>query len=150
VLKLKGVYVFFWLIAILMVVWGEMDAFWVGSCADDVQLIYLLETLLILMTAVCVPVSLKLFSWILVRKIDMMSISDALQAYLKANHLRLLLLAIPVYAGIVIYYLMMSSSAILCALIALTASLFCVPSEKRLRNELHLQRTKEEEGGIYE
>lgn len=144
--QLKVVYACFWLIAILMVIAGEMNGAWVGGLADDVQLIYMLETLIILLTAICVPVSLKLYSWVLTKKIDMMSITEALKAYGRISHIRLFLLAIPVYAGIAIYYLMMSSSAVLCALIALTASLFCLPGEKRLRSELRIQKAEEEEG----
>ena len=37
---------------------------------------------------------------------------------------------------------MLSTTGILCALIALTASLFCVPSEKRMRQELFIQQEK--------
>ena len=40
---------------------------------------------------------------------------------------------------------MLSTTGLLCALIALTASLFCLPGEERLRRELHIER---EEGGL--
>ena len=43
---------------------------------------------------------------------------------------RLALLAMPVLAGFLTYYMMLSNKGVLCALIALTASLFCLPGEK--------------------
>lgn len=48
-------------------------------------------------------------------------------------------------AGFLTYYGMLSTTGLLCALIALTASLFCLPGEERLRRELHIER---EEGGL--
>ena len=53
---------------------------------------------------------------------------------------RLALLAMPVLAGFLTYYMMLSNKGVLCALIALTASLFCLPGENRLRKELHIEK----------
>lgn len=41
------------------------------------------------------------------------------------------------------YYIMLSSTGALCALIGLTASLFCLPGEGRLRKELHINKEEE-------
>ena len=38
------------------------------------------------------------------------------------------------------YYFTLSSTGALCALIGLTASFFCLPGEKRLRAELHIDK----------
>ena len=57
--------------------------------------------------------------------------------------MRLALLAIPVLAGFFTYYVMLSSTGVLCALIGLTASLFCLPGEGRLRKELHIDKEEE-------
>lgn len=85
----------------------------------------------------CIPEAL---SWVLVRKIDAVSISDALRLYVLWSGVRLALLAIPVVAGFLTYYMVLSNKGVLCALIALTASLFCLPGEKRLREELHIDK----------
>lgn len=131
-------YVVFWLVPVSVVVAGECGSGWVGLCVDNVQATYLAETLVILLTACCVPVSLKLFSWILVKKIDEASVEVALKLYARWSTIRLILLELPALAGCVAYYLMLSNKSILCALIALTASLFCLPGEGRLRNELKI------------
>ncbi len=128
----------FWLVAVAFVVCGEIGGDWVGAYADDERTIYLAETLLILLTALCVPVSLKLFAWVLVHKIDRVSLPVALRLYLRWSGVRLLLLSLPVLSGLLAYYLLLSGTGALCALIGLTASLFCLPGEERLRRDLQI------------
>lgn len=144
---LKVLFFAFWLLAILIVVACEaLDGF-TGRYAANPKAIYLGETIVILLTILTIPISLKYYARILANKIDKLSIDKALQAYRKLNYLRLALLAIPMLAGLFVYYQMLSNTGVLCALIALCASLFCVPSEKRLRQELfiHTEKTVEDE-----
>jgi hypothetical protein len=101
------------------------------------------ETVTILLAASCVPIALKLFSWVLIRKIDVVTLPEALRLYALWSGVRLALLAIPVLAGFFTYYIMLSSTGALCALIGLTASLFCLPGEGRLRKELHINKEEE-------
>ena len=110
--------------------------------AENDKAIYLGETILILLTIICIPFSLKYYARMLTNKIDKLSIADAIKTYRTINYLRLALLALPIWIGLYIYYQMLSTTGILCALIALTASLFCVPSEKRMRQELFIQQEK--------
>ena len=127
--RTKMMFVYFWLLPVFLVAFGETGGEWVGAYAGDVRAAYFAETVTILLTAVLVPVSLKLFSWMLTKKIDVVAITDALR-----------LLAMPVLAGFLTYYMMLSNKGVLCALIALTASLFCLPGENRLRKELHIEK----------
>lgn len=138
--RVRSAFAYFWILPILLVILGETGGDWVGMYADDVRVTYLAETISILLVAINVPVSLKLFSWMLVRKIDTVSLPDALRLYLLWSSVRLILLAIPVLAGFFTYYMMLSNKGMLCALIALTTSLFCLPSEERMRRELHIHR----------
>ena len=126
--RTKMMFVYFWLLPVL------------GAYAGDVRAAYFAETVTILLTAVLVPVSLKLFSWMLTKKIDVVAITDALRLYALWSGVRLALLAMPVLAGFLTYYMMLSNKGVLCALIALTASLFCLPGENRLRKELHIEK----------
>lgn len=132
----------FWILSILLVLLGETGGEWVGMYAGDVYVTYMAETITILLAAFCVPVSLKLFSWVLIRKIDVVTLPEALRLYALWSGVRLALLAIPVLAGLFTYYIMLSSTGVLCALIGLTASLFCLPGEERLRKELHINKEK--------
>lgn len=138
--SVKNVYYCFWIFPIAIVLLGESVDEWVGCYATNLQLIFLVETILILLTALCIPLALKLFAQILIKKIDKLSIADALKQYRVWSIVRLGLLALPLLMGLSVYYLMLSTKGLLCALIALTASLFCVPSEKRMRAELHIEK----------
>lgn len=143
VARQRMVFIVFWLLPILLIVIGETGINWVGMYATDVRAIYVAEASTILLTAICVPVSLKLFAWVLVRKIDYVTIPQALRFYSLWSIIRMVLLALPVLTGFVVYYLMLSNTGVLCALIALTASLFCIPGEGRLRRELQINKKEE-------
>lgn len=140
--QLKYLYFAFWFIAIAAVVLCEVFDEFGGKYADNDKVIYLSETILILLTIVCIPVSLKYYARILTNKIDKLGIADAIKSYRTINYLRLSLLTLPLWVGVYIYYQMLSTTGILCALIALTASLFCVPGEKRMREELFIHQEK--------
>ena len=115
--RLKVIFISFWLLPVLLIIVGETGGEWVGMYAADVRATYLAETLVIL------PEALHLYSfW---------------------SKIRIILLMLPVLAGFAVYYLMLSNKGILCAFIALTASLFCLPGEGRLRKELHINKEEE-------
>lgn len=137
-------YVFFWVLPAFLLGAGELELIPVGSIEGNVQATYYFETVSILLTALCVPLSLKLFGFVLKKKIDEMTIALALKRYVQMNILRLVILEIAIVVNILCYYLALSSTGNLCMLIGLTASLFCLPSEKRLRNELHISKDKDE------
>lgn len=138
--RARTIFVYFWLLPVLLVILGESGGMWVGKYAGDTHATYLAETVTILLAAVCIPLSLKLFSWVLTKRIDVVTIQEALRLYTFWSGVRLALLAVPVVSGFLTYYMMMSNTGVLCALCALTASLFCVPGEERMRRELHIQK----------
>lgn len=138
--KLKIGYVLFWALPLLILILGECDMEWVGLYADNARISYVSETVGILMVASCVPLALKLFSWVLIKKIDKVSFPEALKLYFVWSSARLLMLEVALIINILTYYLTLSNTGLLCALIALTASLFCIPGEKRLREELHINK----------
>ena len=74
-------YLLFWMVPVVFVLVGETTDSWVGAYADDVRTTYYAETLSILLAAACVPLSLKLFAWVLYRRIDRAGIARALQLY---------------------------------------------------------------------
>ncbi len=140
---LKRQYTLFWVIPVGIILAGECDLFPVGLLADDQRTTYLFETIAILITAACVPLALKLFSWVLTKKIDEMTLPVALQQYTRWSGVRLMLLEVAILFNLAAYYTTMHSTGALCALIGLTASLFCIPNENRLRNELHITINEE-------
>ena len=74
-------YIFFWVLPAFLLGAGEFELLPVGSLADNAQAVYYFETLGILLTALCIPLSLKLFSLVLKKKIDQMTITLALKCY---------------------------------------------------------------------
>lgn len=133
-------YIVFWVIPAVLLFAGEFELFPVGVLAGNVRATYFCETIGILLTAACVPLSLKLFSLVLKKKIDQLTIPVALKRYEQLSYIRLALLESAVIFNITYYYLALSTTGNLCMLVALTASLFCLPSEKRLRTELHIAK----------
>ncbi len=140
VAHIKVTFACFWAFPILFVAFGEVENDWVGMYAGNVSVTYMAETITILLAALCVPLSLKFFSWGMTRKIDAAAFPKALKLYARWSDVRLLMLAVPVVAGLFTYYAMLSTAGVFCAVIALTASLFCLPGEGRLRREMHIDK----------
>ncbi|MCR4765020.1 MAG: hypothetical protein K5856_02455 [Bacteroidaceae bacterium] len=141
VATLKRNFAYLWFAALFVIILGETGGFnLTGAYADNARVVYFTETIIILITSCCIPSALKLFAWVKKKKIDVDTSSEtAMRQYLMWSTVRILLLAIPIITGIIGYYLMQSTSCILCACIGLTASLFCVPSEKQLKKDLMIE-----------
>ena len=107
---LRTLYISFWLVPVVVVILGETTEGWVGYYAGDVRTTYFAEALCILLAAICVPVSLKLFAWVLKRRIDVAAMGRALQMYVFWSGMRMVLLALPVIAGFLTYYAMLSTT----------------------------------------
>lgn len=137
---LKTQYIIFWLIPIAVFLCFEADLLPTGIYVGDGAKQYVWETLGVLLAIVCVPLSLKLFSFVLRKKIDALTFPVALSKYCFWSGIRLSLLEVTVLFNLVIYFMTLNSIGGLCAMIGLTASLFCLPSEKRLREELNIAR----------
>lgn len=137
-------YAFYITIAILLVVLYQSDIILEGTYAGDFGMQYILETIGILTTIALVPLSLKVFSVKLNKKIKMAGFENALKLYRQWSSVRLMIIAFITYLNIMIYYMTLNSIGGLCALIGLTASIFCLPSERKLREELNLVTKNEE------
>ena len=79
--RVRTTFAYFWMLPILLVLLGETGGEWVGMYAGDVRVTYMAETVTILLAASCVPIALKLFSWVLIRKIDVVTLPEALRLY---------------------------------------------------------------------
>ena len=91
---LKIQYVVFWALPFLMMIGFETDLLPVGIYADDARMQYLLETVGILSAIAIVPVSLKLFAYVLKKKIDPADLLRAFTLYARWSAIRLLLLEV--------------------------------------------------------
>ena len=143
VVFLKALHAFCWILPLSVGIWVEAGAAWTGVFAGEARLEYVLETVVILLTVVCVPLSLKLFAWVMEKQIDPSGFRRALRLYAWWSTVRALLLFLPALCGFVGYGLLLSNACLLCGLIALVAMLFCVPGTQRLQRELHIDAEEE-------
>ena len=88
--RVRTTFAYFWMLPILLVLLGETGGGLVGMYAGDVRATYMAETVTILLAASCVPIALKLFSWVLIRKIDVVTLPEALRLYALWSGVRLL------------------------------------------------------------
>lgn len=138
-------YIVFWLLPILIGLAGELDIIPNGALfTDKPEFIYGYQFAGILLAVCLVPISLKLFQWTIAKKIDALSIEAALAKYGKTSIIRLGMLALVVVFNLIAYYLITSTTCLFCAAIALMMALFCIPSDRRLREELHLTNNDKE------
>jgi hypothetical protein len=92
----------------------------------------------ILLTIGLIPFALRMFNMNLVKRIKDLPLQQALKSYQIWSLLRLALLFVPAILALSFYYLTMNTTNLFCACMALIATLFCVPSENRIKNELDL------------
>lgn len=132
-------YVVVWLLAIGLFALNETGVLEEGGLAHDGRTSYVLQTATVLLTLCLIPVSLKMFSMALEKRVRPLPLPEALRAYLRWSEIRLALLAVVVMIGLTVYYSTLSSIGGLCALVGLLATLFCLPGEARLKGELNLE-----------
>ncbi len=136
---LQGEYILLWVLPLLLAALYETGVMTEGLYADDAQVDYILQTAGILLAIGLIPVSLRLFSLSLVKYVKNLSLPDALKSYRRWSEVRIGLLLVAVLVNLSAYYLTLNNTGVLCALMALAASLFCVPTRQRLLDELDLE-----------
>lgn len=139
---LKKCYIAFWLLPIIIAVCGELDWITNGLFADNFKMCYYFDFFDILITASFIPIALKLFQWTLVKHIDKLSFPIALHKYATLSIIRIALIAFALVFDMCSYYLTLSNTGIFCAGITIIAVLFCIPSDKRLREELQISKSE--------
>lgn len=137
--RLRVEYIVFWLSAVLLFLAYETALLEEGVFAGNVQMEYILQSTGILLALGLIPLALKIFSLALVKRISLLPLAEALPSYLRWSEIRLSFFTVIVLVNLSVYYLTLSSVGGLCALIGLLASLFCWPSEKRIKEDLNLQ-----------
>ena len=127
-----------WTAPLLLVVLYETGLYQEGLLAGNAQMEYILQSVSILLTIGLIPFALRMFNLNLVKRIKELPLQQALKSYQAWSLLRLALLFVPAIMALSFYYLTMNTTNLFCACMALIATLFCVPSENRIKNELDL------------
>ena len=118
------------------------------TTSGDVRMDYVLQTVGILLAVGLIPLSLRLFSLSLVKNVKQRSLPEALKSYRRWSEIRTGMLVVPVLVNLSFYYLTLNNTGVLCAMMALIASLFCVPTRKRMLDELDLVKEENEEPAL--
>ena len=134
----KSAFLGVWTAPLLLVVLYETGLYQEGLLAGNAQMEYILQSVSILLTIGLIPFALRMFNLNLVKRIKELPLQQALKSYQTWSLLRMCLLFVPAILGVSFYYLTMNSTNLFCACMALVATLFCVPSENRIKNELDL------------
>ena len=134
----KSAFLGVWTAPLLLVVLYETGLYQEGLLAGNAQMEYILQSVSILLTIGLIPFALRMFNMNLVKRIKDLPLQQALKSYQIWSILRLALLFVPAILALSFYYLTMNTTNLFCACMALIATLFCVPSENRIKNELDL------------
>ena len=131
-------YVLVWALPLVLVALYETGVMTEGAYAGDVRTDYILQAVGILLAVGLIPLSLRLFSLSLVKHVKQLALPEALKSYRRWSEVRIGMLLVPVLVNLSFYYLTMNTTGVMCAMMALIASLFCVPTHKRMLDELDL------------
>ncbi|WP_455663892.1 hypothetical protein [Phocaeicola sp.] len=131
-------YVLVWVLPLVLVALYETGGMTEGVYAGDVRMDYILQTVGILLVVGLIPLSLRLFSLSLVKHVKQLTLPEALKSYRRWSEVRIGMLLVPVLVNLSFYYLTMNTTGVMCAMMALIASLFCIPTRKRMLDELDL------------
>lgn len=127
-----------WAIAIITFLTGEFG--WIPNglyCTESgSQTEYYLNLTSIITVIVCIVLALQLFSLNTRKGLKRMNHEEALISYHKWSCIRLGMLLISAIYGIVVYFLLLNSTGILCACMAMVVTLACIPSEEKLNKYL--------------
>ena len=134
----KSAFLGVWTAPLLIVVLYETGLYQEGLLAGNAQMEYILQSVSILLTIGLIPFALRMFNMNLVKRINELPLQQALKSYQAWSLLRLALLFVPSILALSFYYLTMNTTNLFCACMALIATMFCVPSESRIKNELDL------------
>ena len=127
-----------WVAPILIVVLNETGVYQKGIYQGDVQMDYILQSISILLTMGLIIFALRMFNLNLVKRIKNLPLQEALKSYRIWCDVRLSLLFVPIVLDFAFYYLTLNTTSLFCGLMALIATLFCVPTKSRIMNELDL------------
>lgn len=125
-----------WLIAVVVVVLGEMGVIPNGVVEPYSNDEFVLNTASIVLTVIGIPVAIKLFTLNTTRGLRRMNKEEALNAYHVWSAVRMSILCVLAVFSLVVYYVTLSTSGVFCCCISLFATLYCWPSKAKIGSYL--------------
>lgn len=121
-------FVVVWIIACMQAVLSELGVFPVAYVRLDAAGQYVIQLVGIVLTLVCIYVSLKWYKFSFVKR-RMTNDIDA-RNYHQQGLFRVVVIAVPILYNLFLYYATLNSQLSFCFLISMLASVFCWPKEK--------------------
>lgn len=125
-----------WLMVVVAIVLGELDVIPNGMVLPRSSEEFWLNTAVIVLTVVGVPLAVKLFTLNTTRGLRRMNNEEALRSYHIWSAVRLGILCVAAVFSIVIYYMATSLSGAFCALIVVCVTVYCWPSGEKIGSYL--------------
>ncbi len=120
-------------LALLIVLLFEADIILPGIIASDQTMQYVLLMLMELLTVVCIPLALKLFS---MKSVKRRLVAGGNSPLMLFGTLRLAMLGAPIVVNALLYYLSLSAAFGYLAILGALCLAFVYPSESRCLNEI--------------
>lgn len=136
--QLKSNYYGIWAFAVIVTILIMIGDLPVEETMINDRFAFIAQSVGILTTLAFIPFGLRLFQFGLVKKIKELPLEKALKRYLFWNRIRLAFLGLPFVVNFTFYICTSNNTFLFCACMTIIATLFCIPSEERLKNELDL------------
>ncbi len=127
-----------WIFMAGLIALFECDVLPVGIWMEGDLGFYYQQSLGILLALVLIPASLKFFH-VRLQKIKHLPWQESVRKYQLLSWARLGALLIPAVFNLLLYYFSLNTAPAFVALITMMATLFCLPGERRMRNELEIE-----------
>lgn len=136
--RLNVEYAVFLILSIGLYVLGECGVLPEGGLVGRSAAVYALQCGTALLTIVLIPLALKSFHVALQHMGAQPDAAQRRRSYVRWSEIRLVLFFVIIVVALTAYYATVSNLGFYCAVMALIASLFCIPSPKGIRAELEM------------
>lgn len=136
--RLNVEYAVFLILSIGLYVLGECGVLPEGGLVGRSAAVYALQCGTALLTIILIPLALKSFHVALQRMGAQPDAAQRRRSYVRWSEIRLALFFVIIVVALTAYYATVSNLGFYCAVMALIASLFCIPSPKGIRAELEM------------
>ncbi len=137
--RLQAEYVFYFAVTAAFAAANELDFLAKGYIPGGGTAGFAAETVCVLLTLAAIPLSLKLFSVMLLHHRSL-GFGMRLRYYRIWSATRLAALCVVTVFDLWVYYATLNSIGGFCALMCIAAALFCCPTRKRISGELETDK----------
>ena len=125
-----------WVVVIIVFMLGFLGVIVNDSVQPNTQKEFVLNTAGILSTLLVLPLALKLFLLNTTRSLRRMNKDEALDFYHMWSLVRLIVVTLCMAFNVVVYFMTMNMTGLLCAFIGICITIYCLPTKQRVMRYL--------------